>query len=116
MVCRNKYYLSKDYHGKGLAAALYQSLFAILKLQNYINVFAGIILPNHRSEVFYKNLGFQEIGTFKKGIYKLGNWHDVRWFQLILTEHFENPPFPKPVKRIIHTTEFEAVLKQANDS
>ncbi len=108
-------YLSKDYYGKGVAAALYQSLFAILKLQNYINVFAGIVLPNQRSEVFHKNLGFQEVGTFKKGVYKLGNWHDVRWFQLNLTENCENPPFPKPVKEIIHTTEFETILKQANE-
>ena len=105
-------YLSPGYYGKGVAKNLYQSLFAILKLQNFINVFAGIVLPNKRSEMFHENSGFQKVGIFKKGIYKLGNWYDVKWFQLSLAEHIKYPGLPKSLKEIMNTTEFENILKQ----
>ena len=107
-------YLSPDYYGKGVAKNLYQALFAILKLQNFINVFAGIVLPNKRSEIFHENLGFQKVGIFNKGIYKLGSWHDVKWFQLNVAEHINNPPLPKSVKEVMDTTEFETILKKVN--
>jgi len=105
-------YLSPGYYGKGVAKNLYQSLFAILKLQNFINVFAGIVLPNKRSEMFHENSGFQKVGIFKKGIYKLGNWYDVKWLQLSLAEHIKYPSLPKSLKEIMNTTEFENILKQ----
>lgn len=107
-------YIVSGYYGKGVAKTLYQTLFNILKLQNLINVFAGIVLPNARSEVFHKNLGFQEVGIFEKGIYKLGNWHDVKWLQLSLKQHSKNPLFPKSIKEVMHTKEFPVILKQAN--
>lgn len=107
-------YLVSDYYGKGVAKALYQALFNILELQDLINVFAGIVLPNPRSETFHKNLGFQQVGIFEKGIYKLGNWHDVKWLQLTLKEHYKNPILPKSIKEVMHTTMFGAILRQAN--
>ena len=107
-------YLVPGYYGKGVAKTLYQTLFNILKLQDLINVFAGIVLPNARSEAFHKNLGFQEIGIFEKGIYKFGNWHDVKWSQLSVKEHSKNPLFPKSIKEVMHTTPFADILKQAN--
>ena len=107
-------YLSPHYYGKGVAKTLYQSLFNILKLQDVINVFAGIVLPNARSEAFHKNLGFQEVGIFEKGIYKLGSWHDVKWLQLSIKEHSKNPLSPKSIKEVKHTTAFVAILKQTN--
>ncbi len=108
-------YISSGYHGKGIAKILYETLFSILKLQNFINVFAGIVLPNIKSEEFHKKLNFQEAGIFKNGGYKLGNWHDVKWFQLNLSEHTYNPPLPKTIHQIIHTPEFETILKEANE-
>lgn len=108
-------YLVSAYNGKGIAKTLYQALFNILKLQDLINVFAGIVLPNARSEVFHKSLGFEEVGIFEKGIYKLGNWHDVKWLQLSLKDHSKNPLFPKSIKEVMHTTKFVAILKHANN-
>ena len=107
-------YVAPAYYGTGVAKTLYQTLFNILKLQDLINVFAGIVLPNARSEVFHKNLGFQQVGIFEKGIYKLGNWHDVKWLQLNLKEHYKNPLLPKSIKEVMHSTMFGAILKQAN--
>ncbi|MGH2564950.1 MAG: GNAT family N-acetyltransferase, partial [Ginsengibacter sp.] len=71
-------YISSRYQGNKVARPLYEYLFAILKLQNYINVFAGIVLPNKRSEIFHEKLGFRNVGIFKAGIYKLDDWHDVK--------------------------------------
>jgi L-amino acid N-acyltransferase YncA len=108
-------YLSSDYHRKGIAKILYKTLFSILRLQGYINVYAGVALPNIKSEEFHKALGFYEIGDFKKIGYKLGKWHDVRWFQLHLTEHIDNPPIPKSIKEIEATSEFQTIFTIANE-
>ncbi|KAA9037175.1 N-acetyltransferase family protein [Ginsengibacter hankyongi] len=108
-------YVESRHQGRGVAKALYQALFNILKLQGIVNVFAGLVLPNTRSEVFHKNLGFQEVGIFYEGIYKLGNWHDVKWLQLSLNEHSKNPLPPKSIREVIETPMFKTILGQANN-
>ena len=108
-------YLAAGFHRLGLARILYQALFEILKLQNIINVYAGITLPNIKSEEFHKAMGFYHIGTYKNVGYKFNKWHDVGWFQLDLGEHVINPPFPKPFDMVKETTEFKAILDDAND-
>ena len=109
-------YVSPGYHGKWIATNLYKALFAILKLQNFINVFAGIVLPNERSEKFHKNLGFQEVGIFRKGIYKLGNWHDVKWYQLNLSDHVTNPTLPKSITEAMNQTELISFFEKKGGS
>ncbi len=42
-------YLAPDFHTKGIGRILYKALFALLKLQGYQNVFAGVALPNEKS-------------------------------------------------------------------
>lgn len=88
-------YLALEFHRKGIARILYETLFSMLRLQGYFNVYAGVGLPNEKSVGFHKSLGFEEIGIFKKVGYKHGNWHDTHWFQLHLTEHIYNPTVPK---------------------
>jgi phosphinothricin acetyltransferase len=109
-------YLSPDYHHKGVASALYTTLFSILKFQNYINAFAVIILPNKKSEAFHQRLGFQEVGIFKNGIYKSGLWHDAKWLQLNLSEHVKKPLPPKPITELKDTPELDAIIQNANNN
>jgi L-amino acid N-acyltransferase YncA len=99
-------YISEKYHRKGIARALYQRLFAIMKLQGYVNVYAGVSMPNVKSEEFHKALGFTELGTFKNIGYKLGAWHDTKWFQLQLSEHGLNPPPPRTIAEVKNSSEF----------
>ncbi len=106
-------YLSAEVHRKGIARILYETLFSILRLQGYVNVYAGVVIPNERSEGFHSALGFEEIGIFKKIGFKLGKWHDVRWFQLHLAEHSDNPSPPTPITEIKHTHDFKHILEQA---
>jgi len=98
-----------------MAVVLYQTLFSLLRLQGYFNVYAGVGLPNKKSESFHQALGFEEIGIFKKVGYKLGNWHDTRWFQLHLANHPQNPPFPQKLADVKNTDAFRHIIEQANN-
>jgi len=104
----------EKFHRRGIAGALYETLFAMLKLQGYVNVYAGVGLPNNKSEEFHKALGFSELGIFKNIGYKLRTWHDTKWFQLHLTDHIKNPPAPKTIAEINETSDFLYILEQAN--
>lgn len=74
-------YIDKDFLGRGAGKLLYLNLFEQLKQQGYANVFAGMTLPNEKSEGLHRNLGFEEIGVFKNIGYKFDKWHDVKWMQ-----------------------------------
>lgn len=109
-------YLSPEVHGKGIASVLYRTLFAILNLQGYFNVYAGVAIPNPKSESLHLALGFKEIGVFQNIGYKLGKWHDTRWFQLKLKEHTDHPSPPKKTGDIEHTSGFAQIITEANHS
>ena len=87
-------YISEKYYGLGVANALYSALFAILKLQGYINAYAVITLPNERSVAFHKKFGFEWLTTYEKIGYKLGQWHDVGWMQFEINPHRNDPQDP----------------------
>ncbi len=80
-------YIAEDFCGKGAGKLLYIKLFEILKQQGFVNVFAGMTLPNAKSEGLHKSCGFRDIGVFEKIGYKNNKWHDVRWMQLDLQMH-----------------------------
>ena len=107
-------YLSDKFHRLGIARVLYETLFELLKLQGYVNVYAGVTVPNQKSEEFHQALGFYEAGIFKKIGFKFGGWYDTRWFQLHLTEHADNPKKLKTLNEIRNTPGFEAILETAN--
>jgi L-amino acid N-acyltransferase YncA len=107
-------YIAPDFHTKGIGKILYKTLFEILKLQGYYNVFAGVALPNQKSIGFHQAMGFEEIGIFKKVGYKHGNWHDTHWFQLSLNEYKPNPTTPQLFKDIVQTNEFTTIMNSAN--
>ncbi len=109
-------YLSPLVHRKGIARILYESLFSILRLQGYFNVYAGISLPNEKSVAFHKALGFKEIAHYKKVGFKHHQWHNTAWFELHLSEHIDNPPIPQKITDLINTTGLLTILKTANES
>ncbi len=108
-------YLSPGFHTKGIGRILYETLFLLLKLQGYYNVFAGITLPNEKSVGLHRALGFEEVGIFRNIGYKHGNWHHTHWFQLDLTEHILDPPTPKNLNEVIATSAFQSILATANE-
>lgn len=87
-------YVSEKFFGSGIANALYTSLFDILKIQGFVNAYAVITLPNERSVAFHEKFGFYYFTTYKKVGYKLGQWHDVGWWQYDVNFPNENPKDP----------------------
>jgi L-amino acid N-acyltransferase YncA len=108
-------YVAPGFHTRGIGRILYETLFSILKLQGYYNVFAGVALPNEKSIGLHRALGFEEIGIFKNIGYKHGNWHHTLWLQLTLNEHKADPAQPKKMKEIIPGEEFSTIINSANN-
>lgn len=87
-------YVDPDRRRRGIARGLYESLFALLELQGYVNAYAGIALPNPASVRLHESMGFDPVGTYRKVGYKRGEWHDVRWYERSIGEHAEEPDPP----------------------
>lgn len=88
-------YILDKYKGSGVAKALYQTLFAILKKQGCRNVYAVINLPNETSVSFHEKCGFKYFATFENIGYKLGSWKNVGWWRVILNGFDDNPAPPE---------------------
>jgi L-amino acid N-acyltransferase YncA len=96
-------YLSPNARRQGIGKKLYEKLFALVKELGYVNAYAGITLPNQASEALHKALGFVEVGVYKQVGYKVGKWHDVVWFALMLRPHEASPA--EPVKFAVYLHE-----------
>lgn len=106
-------YINPQYHGKRIGKSLYFSLIEILKLQGYYNIYSAVTMPNIKSESLHESFGFNEIGIFRNVGYKLGGWHDVKWYVLKINEHIQSPVKPKKINEIADTDEFRSVIKKA---
>jgi len=87
-------YVREGHRRKGLGRALYSSLFAILRLQGFYNVLAGIILPNPASVSLHESMGLRPLGVYQGIGFKCGRWHDVGWWQLALRPRVGDPEEP----------------------
>ena len=92
--CECSVYVSEHHRGKGIALALYETLFTILKCQGLFNVYAGITLPNDASVALHEKCGFVPFAVYDNIGYKLNNWHKVGWWQLQLSDYVVEPPPP----------------------
>jgi len=106
-------YIDPAHHGKHIGTALYTALFDLLKVQGYINVYAGLALPNIKSEGLHKSLGFVPVGVFHHVGYKLGAWHDTKMLELELAGLPEKPIQPKTIGEVKDTEEFSKIVKSA---
>jgi phosphinothricin acetyltransferase len=88
---------------RGVAGALYTALFRILTLQGYYKVYAGVTLPNAASEHLHESLGFTPVGVYRGVGYKLGAWHDVRFYQMELQLEQLPPAPPWPIQEVADT-------------
>lgn len=93
-------YVHPDGHRRGIARQLYTLLFDFLRRQGYYNAFAGITMPNPKSEAFHRTMGFSYIGTYDNIGYKMGAWHPVAWFQMTLKPHPVDPPTPISITQL----------------
>lgn len=101
-------YVAADARRAGVATGLYESLFELLRLQGFENVYAGTALPNPASTGFHDAMGFEPVGTYERVGYKLGEWRNVRWWHRPLGEHPADPADPTDAADLRGTDEWDA--------
>lgn len=87
-------YVDSSKHRAGVGTRLYTRLVVELRERGYYNAFAGITLPNQASVSLHEKLGFKKVGVYHNVGYKMGKWHDVGWWHLVLKHHDNEPPEP----------------------
>ncbi len=90
-------YVAAEAREMGIGRALYDELLAILRRQRFVNVYAGITLPNPASVALHEGIGMERIGVYERIGFKLGEWHSVAWYGLRLAESVGAPPEPIPL-------------------
>lgn len=106
-------YINTQYQRKNIGKALYFALFELLKLQGYNNVYAGVTLPNIKSESLHKSFGFKPIGIYQSAGYKFGCWYDVKWYGLKINEYVQSPVKPKVIDEINNNNEFKEIIEKS---
>ncbi|WP_439026445.1 GNAT family N-acetyltransferase [Haloarchaeobius sp. DT45] len=89
-------YVAEDHRRRGVARGLYESLFAVLAVQNYVNCYAGIVLPNDASVAFHESMRFEPVGVYENVGYKDGAWRDTLWMRRQLRDLPAEPDEPRP--------------------
>lgn len=87
-------YVAASRRGSGIGRGLYTSLFAILRLQGFVNAYAGATLPNPASVGLHESVGFEPVGVYREVGFKCGAWHDVLWMEKALVERPASPSTP----------------------
>lgn len=85
-------YLAAEARGKGIGKRLLSALLDELRRRGFVNAFAGTTLPNAASISLFESFGFEKIAHQRKVGFKLGEWHDVGWWQLQLRDGPVPPP------------------------
>jgi L-amino acid N-acyltransferase YncA len=104
-------YVGAAHHRRGIGRGLYASLFEVLRAQGFFNAYAGITLPNAASVGLHEAVGFKSLGVYQRVGYKLGRWHDVGWWQMILQAHSESPSEPLPLSTVMARADWERVVR-----
>jgi phosphinothricin acetyltransferase len=87
-------YVDEAWQGRGVGRALYAELVAILRRQGFVNVYAGITLPNPGSVALHESIGMTLVGVYGGVGFKFGRWLSVAWYGMRLTEPSSPPPAP----------------------
>jgi L-amino acid N-acyltransferase YncA len=104
-------YIAEGQHRQGLGRALYTSLFNVLRLQGFVNAYAGATLPNAGSAGLHESMGFQPVGVYHNAGFKYGTWHDVGWWQLQLQAPILAPAEPRPLSGVCDSRESSIALE-----
>lgn len=103
-------YIAAEHRGRGIARALYSSLFALVGLQGFTSANAGITLPNQASVALHERCGFGPIGVFRSVGFKHGAWHDVGWWQRALCDPAAAPAEPRAPAQLAEDPRWRAAI------
>lgn len=85
-ICETSIYVKKGCIRKGAGKLLYENLLAALKRQRFVKAFAILGCPNDESEKFHQKMGFSCVSVLSNMGYKLGSWHDIKYYVLELNQ------------------------------
>jgi L-amino acid N-acyltransferase YncA len=105
-------YIGRDHHRRGAGRALYTTLFAVLRALGYRQATAGITLPNPASLGLHEAFGFAPVGVYRQIGYKLGDWHDVGWYQAEIQPGGVAPAEPRSVRELLNAPEWQDAVKR----
>ncbi|WP_425494465.1 arsinothricin resistance N-acetyltransferase ArsN1 family B [Natronosalvus halobius] len=109
-------YVNEAWRRKGIASALYESLFALLDRQGLCNAYAVIALPNPQSVTFHESRGFEKVGVYRNVGYKNGKWRDVGHWELPLQSLATPPSPPTPLEELQNTDRYSGALLTGESS
>lgn len=93
-------YVADDAQGRGAGRSLYERLLSTLQSQGFAQAVAVIAVPNQTSVAFHERFGFVHGGTHRRVGYKLGEWHDVGFWQRELAQVAHPPGEPKRLSEL----------------
>jgi len=103
-------YIHAGHQRRGVGRALYDKLFALLRLQGYYVAHAGITLPNAASVGLHESVGFTPVGVYPAVGWKFGAWRDVGWWRLLLQDLVPTPAPPLSVAQAQSLPAWRAAL------
>ena len=103
-------YVHPRAHRSGVGRALYTSLVRLLALQGFYTAYAGITLPNPASVGLHEAVGFKPVGIYHNVGFKLGAWHDVGWWSLVLQQTVGRPASPVDLPALSGRPDVETAL------
>ena len=99
-ICETSIYTKNNCTQKGVGTMLYTALIPALKKQGFVKAYAVLGCPNEGSEVFHQKMGFSFVATLPEIGYKLGSWHDIKYYVLELNAFSDNMPEPVEYRQI----------------
>ncbi len=93
-VCETSIYVKNGCTQKGIGRMLYAKLIPILKKQGFVKAYAVLGCPNQGSEIFHEKMGFSLVATLPDIGYKLGCWHDIKYYVLEFNPFRDDMPEP----------------------
>lgn len=99
-VCETSIYVKSGCTQKGAGKLLYENLLTALKQQGFVKAFAVIGCPNEGSENFHQKMGFSLVATLQDVGYKLGSWHDVKYYVFELNPIRDDMPEPADYHKV----------------
>lgn len=104
-------YVDRELHGRGLGRTVMRALVAVLTLQGFHLLVAGITSPNPGSFRLHEALGFAPIGEFEAIGWKDSAWHGVAFMGLEVSPRDPVPDPVTPIGDLVGTPELAAALE-----
>jgi phosphinothricin acetyltransferase len=87
-------YVASASRGQGVGRQLYDALLPMLRRQGFVNLYAGIAIPNPASVALHEGIGMRRIGVYEQVGFKFGAWHDVAWYGMQIADRSGRPAEP----------------------